>query len=113
GGDSIVQTDANGLFTLEGVPTGIRTITAGLEKNPAAGIEFTRLGGATVNVVAGVDNRVVVRLRPAGRIIGRVLDAFGQPVPNARVAIPEENGFLYVDADPQGIYLFENLGLES
>ena len=111
GGDTIVRTDARGLFTLSGVPTGQRAISAGLERNPAAGIDFPRLGSAQINVVGGVDNFVVVRLRPAGRITGRVLDALGAPVPNARVVIPQDSGFLYVDADAQGSYLFENLNL--
>ncbi|MDB6037199.1 MAG: LamG domain protein jellyroll fold domain protein, partial [Verrucomicrobiales bacterium] len=111
GGDTIVRTDSRGIFTLSGVPTGNRTISAGVERNPLAGIDFPRLGSAQVNVVAGLDNFAVIRLRPAGRITGRVLDAIGQPVPGTRVAIPEENGFLYADADQQGNYLFENLGL--
>ena len=111
GGDTIVRTDNNGLFTLTGVPTGISTISAGVERDPSAGIDFPRLGSASMNVLAGVDNFIVVRLRPAGRIEGRVLDALGQPVPNVQVAIPEENGFLWTDADASGNYVFENLGL--
>ncbi len=113
GGDTIVRTDANGLFTLTGVPVGRRNLSAGLEKNPAAGIDFTRLGSAQVNVVAGVENFAVIRLNPAGRITGRVLDALGQPVPNTRVAIPVDNGFLWVDADASGNYVFDNLSLDD
>jgi len=111
GGDTIVRTDSNGLFILTGVPTGNRTVSAGVERNPAAGLNFPRLGSAQLSVVAGVDNFVVIRLRPAGAITGRVLDAIGQKVPKARVVIPQENGFLYVDADEDGNYLFENMGL--
>ena len=111
GGDTIVRTDSQGLFTLTGVPIGQRTLSAGLEPNPAAGIDFPRLGSASLNVIAGLDNFVVIRLRPAGRIVGRVLDALGAPVPNPRVAIPQENGFIYVDGDAQGNYLFDNLAL--
>ncbi|PYK96334.1 MAG: hypothetical protein DME19_20025, partial [Verrucomicrobia bacterium] len=44
GGDTLVRTDTNGLFQLSGVPEGNRTISAGLERNPAAGIDFPRLG---------------------------------------------------------------------
>lgn len=113
GGDSIVRTDAQGLFTLSGVPTGRRTISAGVERDPEAGIDFPRLGSASLEVVDGLDNFIVVRLRPAGRIVGRVLDALGQPVPNTRVAIPRENGFLWVDTDSAGNYKFENLGLDN
>src|SRR6185369_6536006 len=113
GGDAIVRTDAQGLFTLTGVPTGNRAISAGVEKNPAAGIDFTRLGSVSLNVVAGLDNFAVIRLQPAGRITGRVLDALGQPVPNVRVAIPVLGGFLYTDADGSGNYVFDNLGLDE
>jgi hypothetical protein len=113
GGDAIVRADGNGLFTLTGVPTGQRTISAGLERDPANGIDFPRLGSATLNVLAGIDNFAVIRLRPAGRITGRVLDALGLPVPNARVAIPQEGGFMWTDADASGNYVFENLGLDD
>jgi hypothetical protein len=111
GGDTIVRTDSRGVFTLTGVPTGRRTISAGVERNPAAGIDFPRLGSASLDVIGGLDNFAVIRLRPAGRIAGRVLDAAGQPIPNTRIAIPQDGGFLYVDADAQGNYLFENLPL--
>src|SRR5262249_19070181 len=113
GGEILVRADGNGLFTLTGVPTGNRTISAGLERDPAAGIDFTRLGSASINVVAGIDSFVVVRLRPAGRIVGRVVDALGKPVPNTRVAIPQDNGFVWTDADENGNYVFDTLGLDS
>ena len=113
GGDTIVRTDGQGLFTLTGVPNGRSTLSAGLEKNPAAGIDFTRLGSVSLNVVAGLDNFAVIRLNPAGRITGRVLDALGQPAPNVRVSIPIENGFLWTDADGSGNYVFDNLGLDG
>lgn len=109
GGETIVRTDGNGFFTLPGVPTGIKSISAGQERNLAAGIKFPRLGSTTLNVLPGIDNFAVIRLRPAGSITGRVLDALGDPVPNARVAIPQENGFLWVEANAEGKYLFENL----
>ena len=111
GGVALVRSDALGNFELEGVPVGRRTISAGLERNPAAGIDFTRLGSAAVNVIAGQNNYVVVKLRPAGRIFGKVLNAQGQPVPNVRVAIPQQGGFYWTDADSQGNYAFDNLGL--
>ncbi len=114
GGDAIVRTDTNGLFRLTGVPTGPnRTISAALEKNPAAGIDFTHLGSAAVDVVPGIDNFAVVRLQPAGRIVGRVLDETGRSVPNATVAIPEQGGFRWVSADAQGNYKFEPLELRK
>lgn len=113
GGDTIVRTDSGGLFTLTGVPTGNRSISAGVERNTNAvpPIDFARLGSVSLNVVAGLDNFAVIRLNAAGRITGRVFDALGQPAPNVRVSIPLAGGFVWVDADAQGNYLFENLGL--
>ncbi|MDH7501179.1 MAG: Ig-like domain-containing protein, partial [Verrucomicrobiota bacterium] len=111
GGLTLVRADDQGGFVLEGVPTGLRTISAGLERNPAAGIDFPRLGSASLNVVNGVDNYVVVRLRAAGRIYGRVLDVRGAPIGGIRVAIPVEGGFYWTDADAQGNYVFEGPGL--
>jgi len=111
GGVALVRADANGNFELEGVPVGWRIISAGLERNPAAGIDFPRLGSTHAHIVAGAANYVVVKLRAAGRIFGKVVNAQGQPVPNIRVAIPVEGGFYWTDADAQGNYVFENLGL--
>jgi hypothetical protein len=112
GGDMLVRTDSLGRFTLTGVPTGQRTIPAALERNPAAGIDFPRLGSGSVNVIAGQDNFVVVRLASAGRIIGSVLDAAGNPVPKIDVAIPQQGGFLWTYADENGNYEFLGLGLD-
>jgi hypothetical protein len=111
GGVSLVRTDAQGNFVLEGVPVGNRTISAGLERDPAAGIDFPRLGSERASVVAGADNYVVVRLRSAGRLFGRALNLNGDPIPGIRVAIPVSGGFFWTDADAQGNYLFENLPL--
>jgi hypothetical protein len=111
GGEALVRTNASGLFTLTGVPTGQRTIAAALERDEQADIEFPRTGSATVNVVPGADNFVIVPLTPAGRIFGRVLDADGNPVPNADVAIPQSGGFLWVYADAQGNFEFVGLAL--
>jgi len=113
GGEALVTTDAGGDFTLTGVPTGPRGISAALPRNPAAGVDFPRLGSASVNVLPGTDNFVVVRLASGGRIVGRVLDAAGNPVPNVSVALPEEGGFRYVTADANGVYEFIGLELKS
>ncbi|MBK8001598.1 MAG: carboxypeptidase regulatory-like domain-containing protein [Verrucomicrobia bacterium] len=113
GGLSLVRTDVNGNFEMEGVPVGNRTISAGLERNPAAGIDFPRLGSATVNVIEGAENYVVVKLRPAGKIFGRVTDLNGRGIGGIRVAIPVDGGFYWTDADGSGNYVFENLGLGS
>ena len=113
GGVTLVRSDANGNFQLQGVPVGSATISAGLERNPAAGIDFPRLGSTIATVIAGQANYVVVKLRPAGRIFGKVFDAQGNPQPGIRVAIPQEGGFYWTDADTNGNYAFENLGLGS
>jgi concanavalin A-like lectin/glucanase superfamily protein/Big-like domain-containing protein/thrombospondin type 3 repeat protein len=116
GGEALVRTDANGFFTLPGVPTGRRTINTGVERSPTNGpaksnpaFDFPRLGSAVVEVLPGVDNFAVIRLDPVGRITGRVFDAAGNRVPRVKVAIPEENGFSWVEADGNGNYRFENL----
>ncbi len=111
GGAALVRSDANGNFQLEGVPVGHATISAGLERDPAAGIDFPRLGSTTANIIAGTANYVVVKLRPAGRIFGRVFDAQGTARPGIRVAIPQQGGFYWTDADANGNYVFENLPL--
>ncbi len=111
GGAMLVRSDVNGNFQLTGVPVGGSIISAGLERNPAAGIDFPRLGSASANIIAGAANYVVVKLRPAGRIFGKVFDAQGNLQPGIRVAIPQEGGFYWTDADGSGNYDFENLGL--
>jgi len=111
GGVTLVRTDGQGNFTLEGVPVGNRQISAGVERDPTAGIDFPRLGSASVNVVAGANNYVVVKLRAAGRIFGRVTDLNGGGIGGIRVAIPVEGGFYWTDADSRGNYSFENMAL--
>lgn len=111
GGTALVRTDTNGLFTLLGVPTGLRTLSAAVERNTNAGVFFPRIGSASLNVVPGAANSVVIRLPAAGRIVGHVYDATGtNPVPNVRVVIPGEGGFQWVNADARGYYAFENMG---
>ncbi len=113
GGEGIVTTDENGAFRLEGVPTGQSSISAGLAKDPAAGIDFTRLGSATVDVVPGQENFAVIRLEPRGRIQGRVFDAAGNLLTGVNVAIPFPGGggFYWTEVDEEGRYAFDNLPL--
>jgi hypothetical protein len=109
GGNALVRTDANGFFHLEGVPLGARGISAGLESQYAPG-GFPRLGSANLNVLPGVNNFVVVRLRPAGQIVGQVRDANGTPVPDVKVAIPlPPDRFAWVKADDEGRFKFVNM----
>jgi len=111
GGEALVRTDVNGRFSLTNVPTGRRTIRAGMERNEAAQINVTRFGGTEIEVLPGIENIVEIRLEPRGRIIGRVFDASGRPVPNVRVAIPRSAGFQWVKADSSGRYSFDNMAL--
>jgi hypothetical protein len=119
GGEGIVRTDANGAFTLPGVPTGRRMINAAVERttdlanpksNPA--FDFPRFGSMTLDVLPGGNNVAIIRLAAVGSIVGRVLDASGNPVPNAQVIRPVDNGFEWIDADAGGNFQWENLGLD-
>lgn len=113
GGEAIVRADADGRFELAGVPTGRRSIEAAVEADPARGIDFTRLGSASLDVIGGLESYVVIRLVPAGRILGVVRDAAGNPVPNVDVSIPQGGGFLWVRANAQGQFEFPNLALDD
>ncbi len=120
GGEVLVTTDALGAFTLPGVPTGPRSVSAGLEADkdqtdPRR--QMSRTGSASLNVLPGDDNFVVIRFNPAGRIAGVVLDEDGAIVPNTDVAIPldrgteEESFFAWVKTDAEGKFVFDNFGL--
>ena len=111
GGEVLVTTDENGLFHLTGVPTGSRTIRAGLGRDESRGILVTRLGSAGVEVLPGLEHFVTIRLEARGRLTGRVFDPGGNPVPDIRVAIPSGQGFAWVRADRNGRYSFDNMAL--
>jgi len=111
GGEMLVRTDGNGRFVLTNVPTGRRTIAAGLARDDDLGIPVTRIGETEVDVLPGIDNQVVVKLNPRGRITGRVFDQNGNGVPNIRVAIPMGDGFFWVRANEFGRYTFDNMAL--
>lgn len=116
GGVGVARTDNKGAFVLEGVPTGHRTINAGVERSseferpksdPA--FDFPRFGSLELDVLPSGNNVAVIRLAPAGALVGRVLDARGDPVPNAKILHPVDGGFEWIDADGSGNYRWENL----
>jgi len=119
GGETLVRSDSNGNFTLTGVPTGRRTIAAGVERTPPGGPDkstppysFPRIGSAKVEVLPGVDNFVLIEFEPRGSVVGQVLDVTGTtPVTNINVALPDSNGFRWVPVDDQGEFAFEGLEL--
>ena len=114
GGLALVRTDEGGNFVLEGVPTGRRPISAGLERNEAEGIRFPRIGSTTLEVVPGDSNFAVVRFASRGSITGRVLTQSGEPVPGMNVALPlGPDSFAYTRSDAAGVYLFENIELKE
>ena len=63
GGLSLVRSDAFGNFALEGVPVGNRQISAGVESDPDAGIDFPRLGSAAQDDFVWVEGRGSGRLK--------------------------------------------------
>ncbi len=115
GGRDLVRTDALGAFTIEGVPTGRQRLSAGLERDETEGIFFPRIGGTTINVVAGsAGNFAVIRFEPKASITGRVLNVEGNPVPGVTVSIPQDIiSFIYTPTDENGVFVFENLALRE
>lgn len=117
GGDMLVRTDGSGVFRLTGVPTGMRDISAGVERTSSPtepkstpAFSFPRVGSTQVNVLPGVENFAVIRFKPLGAIKGRVFDESGtRPVTGINVALPEENGFSWVPVNANGEFVFEGL----
>ncbi|MGE5243271.1 MAG: Ig-like domain-containing protein [Betaproteobacteria bacterium] len=104
GGVALVTTDANGLFRIDGVPAGTKTIEAG---DPVT----RRRGSADVTVLPGQTVSASITLESRATITGRVLDANGNPVPGASVRIPHIGGFDFVIANNQGVFTFPDLPL--
>ncbi len=116
GGDVVVRTDANGFFTATGVPVGRRSLNAGVERSEE-GFEpksdppfaFPRFGSVQLDVLPGDDNFAVIQLAASARITGRVFDAAGRPMPGAMICQPQDEGFLFINADDTGRFIWEQL----
>ncbi len=106
GGTALGTSDANGFFTIEGVPPGERVIEAGNPLN-------RRRGRATVTVLAGRTSSVAIALEARATLVGRVLDANGNPVPRATVRLPTPDGYRFVFANNGGFYRFPEIELAS
>jgi hypothetical protein len=104
GGIALGVADANGLFRIDGVPAGLRTLHAG---DPVT----KRRGSKAVTVLPGQTVNVAIELEARATIVGRVLDANGQPVPRATVRLPSDSGFTFVFANNSGVYRLPDLHL--
>ncbi|MGV3773442.1 MAG: MSCRAMM family protein, partial [Verrucomicrobiales bacterium] len=116
GGDVLARTDENGFFTVTGVPTGKQTISAGVERSEegfppksSPAFDFPRFGSASLNVLPGADNFVIIQLTPAARVLGRVFNADGTPKAGAMICMPQDEGFFFIHADDFGRFVWENL----
>jgi len=106
GGTALVETDANGFFHVDGVTAGTISIEAGNPQNK-------RRGSATVTVLPGQTVTAAVTLEARATIVGRVLDANGQPVPDVTVRLPQDGGYTFVFANHNGVFRLPNLPLGS
>ena len=104
GGAALVTTDANGFFHIDGVPAGT-AYDRGRRSGDAAP------GSAQVTVLPGQTVNAAITLESRATIIGRVLDANGNPVTGASVRIPAVDGFSFVIANKQGVFTFPDLTL--
>jgi hypothetical protein len=116
GGDVLVRTDANGFFTVAGVPVGNRSLNAGVERSEDGfapksepPFDFPRFGSVQLEVLPGDDNFAVIQLQPSARITGRVFNPDGTPKPAAMICQPTDEGFLFLFADQTGRFTWENL----
>ncbi len=111
GGDRVVRTDANGRFELSGVPTGVRTLLAGVDALDAPD-NVTRTGSRQVVVRPDSNDDIEIPLAAKGRIRGVVFNGLGgNRVANVRVSIPTVGGFFWVNANANGEYEFNGFNL--
>ncbi len=106
GGVSLGVTDINGIFRIEGVPPGRRTIQAG---NPLT----KRRGSQVVTVLSNQTVNVAITLEARATIQGTVRDVNGTPVPRATVRIVRSGGFEFVFANDRGEFRFPDRPLGS
>ena len=109
GGISLVRTDGTGRFNINDIPTGVRSLAAGVTPGDNPDIRFTRQGRVQLNVLPGVLNVADLILDPAGVVQGFVRDELGRPVPGGQVAHPVQGGFEWTPVDSNGFYRFEGL----
>lgn len=99
-------TDAEGRFTLRGVPPGTLALVV---RHP----QFVRLQSEPLRLGRGEARReILLRLRPGTALVAEVVDPRGQPVANAQVAVAPEGDPFYQAVrmtDPQGFVRFPHL----
>lgn len=106
GGVTLAETDADGLFRIEGVPPGPRLIQAGNPLN-------RRRGATEVTVLSNQTVTAVIQLEARATIEGVVRAANGDPVPRATVRMVLSGGFKFVFANNAGRFRFPDLPLGS
>ncbi len=84
----IVRTDAGGRFVIDGLAPGDYRITAFRNGFVRQGFGQNEPGdpGAPVRLQAGRTFEASLQLTPAAVIVGRIVDGFGEPIPNAEVS---------------------------
>src|SRR5262249_52268688 len=104
GGPTLVTTDTNGAFHIDGVPAGSQLIEAG-------GPVSKRRGSAEGTAFPGQTAQVANTLEAGGTSAGRVFDANGVPVPKATVRLPTGAGYTFVFANDSGFFRFPDVPL--
>jgi len=120
-----VSSDANGRFTIGGLPPDKRALLLATNDEYgqaicyAATTDQTQPGLADVSYSGGERRRIThevhtgdftIALQPAFHVVGRVVaHDGGQPVPEAKVMLQWENRGLYAIADAEGRFSFHGL----
>ena len=80
-------TNSEGRFRIESVPSGTYIAlyeASGFQRHPSAGSDLTLFSVSNGTQQVLLD---VVKMRPLGKLLGRVKDADGRPVPNASINV--------------------------